>query len=56
MNENDKVELITAAIYCVAIVFVFSLFFGTIIYGIKSGNEKQIRIQEIQTYGETIEK
>lgn len=56
MNENDKVELITAAIYCVAIVLVFSLFFGTIIYGIKSGNEKQIRIQEIQTYGETIEK
>ena len=56
MSENNKVELITAAIYCVAIVLVFSLFFGTIIYGIKSGNEKQIRIQEIQTYGETIEK
>lgn len=56
MSENNKVELITASIYCVAIVLVFSLFFGTIIYGIKSGNEKQIRIQEIQTYGETIEK
>ena len=56
MSEKNKVELITAVIYCVAIVFVFLLFFGTIIYGIKSGNEKQIRIQEIQTYGETIEK
>lgn len=55
MDKHDKVELITAAIYCVAIVLVFSLFFGTIIYGIKSGNEKQIRIQEIQTYGEIVE-
>ena len=52
MNESNKETLMCV----IGIVLIFAMLFITIIYGIKSGNEKQIRIQEIQTYGETIEK